>query len=352
MFSSGHVLFARDGGLVAQPFDLATRQLKGETVSLAHDVTSFSVSAAGVLAHATPTQAQLTWLDRAGKTLGTVGGPSTHSASSDSFMVALSPDESKVATSTRIGSPGNLDIVLFDLTRPGAPRRFTSDTGTDFHPVWSPDGKDVIFASTRTGRRQIYRRAADFSDREEIFHAVDKSGIRAGTPTDWSRDGRYVAYTSAEGIWILPLSGAGTPFPFRESPVIDGHAHFSPNVHWVAFTSEESATGREVYVAPFPGKGAVSKVSSGGGTQPIWHPNGKELFFLAPDNGLMSVAVETERMFRHEQPRKLFTVQVNQTFGLGNEYAVSKDGRRFLVNVLPSPKHITVVLDWLPLTKR
>ena len=129
MLSSGHLLYVRDFGLVAQPFDLATRQLKGETVSLANDVTSFSVSAAGVLAHATPTQAQLTWLDRAGKTLGTVGGPSAHSGSSDNFMVALSPNERQVATSTQIGSPGNQDIVLFDLARPtDPPRRFTSDT--------------------------------------------------------------------------------------------------------------------------------------------------------------------------------------------------------------------------------
>jgi hypothetical protein len=347
MFSSGHLLYVRDFGLVAQPFDLATRQLKGETVSLANDVTSFSVSAAGVLAHATPTQAQLTWLDRAGKTLGTVGGPSAHSASSDSFMVALSPDERHVSTSTRIGSPGNQDIVLFDLARPrDPPRRFTSDTGTDYHPVWSPDGKEMVFTSTRGGRSQIYRRSVDFSDRDEIFH----SG--GGTPTDWSRDGKYIAYTSAKGIWILPLSGARTPFPLRESPVIDAHAHFSPDVRWVAFTSQESGAGREVYVAPFPGKGPVYKVSAGGGTQPMWHPNGKELFFLAPDDGLMSVAVETGQTFKHEQARKLFTVQVNQTFGQGNEYAVSKDGSRFLVNVLPSPKHITVVLDWLLLTKR
>jgi Tol biopolymer transport system component len=351
MFSSGHVLYVRDFNLVAQPFDLATRQLKGETVSLANDVTSFSVSAAGVLAHATPTQAQLTWLDRAGNTLGTVGGPSAHSASFHNFMVALSPDERHVATSTRIGSPGNQDIVLFDLARPtDPPRRFTSDTGTDYFPVWSPDGKEVVFTSTRGGRGQIYRRAVDFSNREEIFHAsVDKG---SGTPTDWSRDGKYLAYTAAGGIWILPLSGARTPFPFRESPVVDRHAHFSPDVRWVAFTSQESGTGRQVYVAPFPGKGPVQQVSARGGTQPMWHPNGKELFFLAPDDGLMSVAFETERTFKHEQPRKLFTVRVNQYFGAGNEYAVSKDGSRFLVNVLPSPKHITVVLDWLTLTKR
>ena len=84
----------------------------------------------------------------------------------------------------------------------------------------------------------------------------------------------------------------------------------------------------------------------------MWHPNGKELFFLAPDDGLMSVAVETGPTFTREQPRKLFTVRVNQTIGAGNEYAVSKDGSRFLINVLPSPKHITVVQDWLLLTKR
>ncbi len=107
------------------------------------------------------------------------------------------------------------------------------------------------------------------------------------------------------------------------------------------------APGARFMLRLFPGRDPCDRVSAGGGTQPMWHPNGKELFFLAPDDGMMSVAVEPGRTFTHEQPRKLFTVQVNQSLGSGNEYAVSKDGSRFLVNVLPSPKHITVVLDWL-----
>ena len=198
--------------------------------------------------------------------------------------------------------------------------------------MWSPDGKEVVFTSTRGGRSQIYRKAADFSDREEIFHSVDRRGP---TPTDWSRDGKYLAYTNAEGIWILPLSGARTPFPFRESPVIDGHAHFSPDVRWVAFTSQKSGAGREVYVAPFPGKGPVYQVSAGGGTQPMWHPNGKELFFLAPDDGLMSVAVETGTNVQARTAAETVHGPSEPDLGLGNEYAVSKDGSRFLSMSFP-----------------
>ncbi len=194
----------------------------------------------------------------------------------------------------------------------------------------------------------------DFSSGEELL--LDESAPIIA-PTDWSRDGKYIAYTKAgpttlPGIWVLPLSGSRTPFRFRESRASEGHAHFSPDGRWMVYTSEEAGKGREVFVAPFPGPGAVHLVSDGGGMQPMWSKDGKELFYFRPDGTLMSAAVETGRTFKPGIPRKLFSVAVNLTVGLGNEYAVSKDGNRILVNVVSKPKPITVVLDWLALTKR
>lgn len=126
----------------------------------------------------------------------------------------------------------------------------------------------------------------------------------------------------------------------------------SPDGRWMAYTSDEAGKGRDVYVAPFPGPGAVHLVSEGGGHAAMWSKDGKELFYFRPNGTLMSAAVETGRAFKPGVPRKLFTVPVGLTVGWGNEYAVSSDGNRFLVNVLSRPKPITVVLDWLALTKR
>jgi Tol biopolymer transport system component/DNA-binding winged helix-turn-helix (wHTH) protein len=349
MFSSNHVLFSRDGSLLAQAFDRGTGRLTGDAINLADDVSSFSVSDAGPLAHATARLAQPTWLDRAGNPLGTAGDP-------PAFMLALSPGQERAATTRQMGPPTNGDLWLLNVTPPFGARRFTSARGHDFFPVWSPDGRQVAFASVRNGRYQIFRSDADFSREEQLLLDDSVPPQHVIAPTDWSRDGAYIAYTKSgpatHAIWMLPLSGDRQPFPFRQSTADEGQAHFSPDGRWVAFTSQQSGGRREVHVAPFGGNGPVQQVSVGGGTQPMWQSDGSELFFLGPDGGVMSVAVKTGRRFEHSPPRKLFEIHVNQTVGFGNEYAVSSDGQRFLANLLSPQRPITVVLDWLTLPKR
>ncbi len=342
MYSSGHLLYIQDDALRAQPFDLASRRLTGLSFAIAENVPSFSVSAKAVLTHATSRLSTLTWLDRAGNPLGIV----SHRA----FMVALSADDGRVATS--IGG----DVELFDVTRRGSGRRFTTARANDLFPVWSPDGSQIAFASTRNGRYQIFLKASDFGHEEEVLLDDAVPPNRMIAPTDWSRNGAYLAYTkSALGntdIWIMPMSGSRTPFPFHVAPGNDAHAHFSPNGKWMAFTSDISGAGPEVYVAPIPGPGPVHMVSAGGGTQPAWNSDGKELFFIGAGSALMSARVETGRVFKAEVARKLFTASVNVAIGVGNEFAVSRDGKRFLVNVHPKPAPITYVLDWRALATK
>lgn len=349
-YSAGHILFLRERRLFAQPFDIDRRVLTSGAVMIAEDVTSYSVSAAGVLAHATTRRPELRWFDRGGRPLEKVADKS--------FMVALSHDDTRLAT----GNWGG-ELVLYDLTQTAEPRRFTSVRANEFFPVWSPDGSEVVFSSTRNSRYQIFRKPTDFSHEETVL--LDSTPSRpVVAATDWSADGQHIAYTESGGdqptqIWMLPLAGARTPFRFRQVKANEGNAHFSPDGKWVVFTSEEqgsrgegSVSRREIFVAAFSGGGPVFKISDSGGLQPFWSRDGNEIFFLSLDDGLMSARVTQGRRFTAERARKLFPIAVNTSEGWGNQYAASRDGKRFLVNALLEQSPITYVLDWLALTKQ
>ena len=250
---------------------------------------------------------------------------------------------------------GAMDIWLLDLERDGLPTRFTFDAAADVAPVWSPDGSRVAFGSSRQGNLDLYQKASSGAGAEEVLLADDGDSV----PTSWSPDGRFLLYARVglqSDIWVLPLFGDRKPFPFVQTARrTRATVRFSPDGRWIVYTSIES--GRtEVYVAPFSGSGGAPagkrQISTGGGTQPHWRQDGREIVYvtLPPDATLMAAAVTArDTAFDVGTVEPLFAVRPPGTGG--TFYDVSPDGQRFLVNMAPevttAPTPITVVVNWL-----
>ena len=175
---------------------------------------------------------------------------------------------------------------------------------------------------------------------------------------DWSRDGRYIAFdrgsSHRDEIWILPLFGDKKPFPFLQNPVNDRYAAFSPDSKWLSYDSDES--GRtEVYVAPFPQGNGKWQVSTSGGRQSRWRPDGKELYYLSPDDKLMAVTIqEKSGSLEIGNPQTLFQANLAKTTGLV-PYDVAVDGKKFVLLTPPAqsiPEPITLVTNWMTLLKK
>jgi Tol biopolymer transport system component len=357
----GYLLFVRESALMAQPFDADKLELTGEAfpvaeqvgVNAASRVSHFTVSENGVLVYDSGGEtvaSQLAWHDRAGKQTSTVGGPGNNAS------LGLSPDEKKVAVE-RV-EKGSGDIWLIDMDR-NTETRFTFDPAFDLAPIWSPDGTQILFASVRNGPPSLYMKPASGSSNEDLL--LNKR--RAGIATDWSADGKFILYReindkSKFDLWILPLEGDRTPKPFLQDDFDKGGAKFSPDGKWVAYYSDESGQ-YQVYVQPFPGPGGKYQVSSSGGINPVWRRDGKELFYVASDGKLMAVKVKEGSGFEAVSAKPLFDTRVRGTGILGissrDNYAVSRDGQRFLMNdrtdVSTAPP-LTVVLNWTADLKR
>jgi eukaryotic-like serine/threonine-protein kinase len=357
IYASGHVLYNSGGTLMARPFDPARRSFAGDAFPIAEHVgsegsryASFSVSASGVLVTAGATvrpTTRLTWLDRTGRQLGTVGSPAMYQS------IALSPDERHVAVVMVSGAPENMDIHVLDVAR-GTDVRFTFDPREDKAPIWSPDSRRVVFQGDRFGQSMLYVRDLDGAKDEEPLVPPDAGG--AMTPTDWSADGRYVAYSRTQGkagwpdLFALPLFGTRTPLTLTDTAATETGAVFSPDGRWFAYQLADAASATQIFVQAFPPKGGRFQVSTNGGSQPIWTRDGKTLFFLSTDGKIMAAAVETAGEFHNDTPQPLFPLQATRgSANVGHQYAVTKDGR-FLVNLIQQPSApvpLTVVTNWL-----
>jgi Tol biopolymer transport system component/DNA-binding winged helix-turn-helix (wHTH) protein len=351
-YASGHLIFAQDDALMARPFDPDTRQLKGEAFPLAERVSregsryvSASVSQNGVLVYGqagADTARQLTWFDRGGHVLGTAGDPDRY------VGVALSPDERRAAVTLETGSPENVDIWLIDIAR-NIRSRLTVHPGQDVSPLWSPDGARIVFQSSRSRQAVAMRQMSANEPGTDELLLEGPGGSFTMMPTGWSADGRFIAYTTrGSNVWILPLFGDRKPFAFAETPFVETSAVFSPDGHWIAYTSNEGGQP-DVYVQSFPGPGSKSQVSRDGGTHPVWRADGRELFYLAADGTMMAVPVGAGHSFDAGRPQALFSSNAWR-LRVSQVYAATKDGQRFLV-AATSPKStgaapLTVVLNW------
>jgi len=359
-YSSGHLLFDREGTLMAEPFETASRRFTGDAFPIAEHVgiegsryASVSVSATGTLVYGRgvlrPTT-RLTWINRAGRILGTIGEPATFAS------VALSSDERRVAATIQAAGDAR-DIWILDVTR-GTPARFTFEPGFTNAALWSPDDARIAYSANRNGVPGIHVKRVEGTTSEELLLAPGANG-GAITPTQWSADGHLIfSRTQAVGgsadIWALPMAGDRKPFSVIATPAPESNGILSPNGRWIAYQSSER-TQTQVYVQPFPPTGGKFQVSSNGGFHPIWRGDGKELYFIAADTRMMAVAVDTSGQFQFGAPTPLFAVNtLALQGGVGRQFAVTKDGR-FLVNAFQQQATVmplTVVVNWISAVQR
>jgi dipeptidyl aminopeptidase/acylaminoacyl peptidase len=339
-YANGRLLFLRGTTLVAQTFDLKQLAVTGSPVSvvdrvLRHGVIPgsglFSASQNGVLAYQLgteePTGTRLTWVDRQGHTLGTIGERVDYRA------IALSHDEARVAAV--VGKPPALFIV--NLSN-GVRRQFTFDPERGSFPVWSPDDRFIDFSAPSNGVPiSAYRKPSNGAGASEL---VFPHGKTISLPFDRSRDGSllYGSPTKGQDLWVVPSSGDRTPFRLAATSDDKRIAKFSPDGRWVAYVSND-LSGQSVWVVPHLGRTGTGdvkwRVSTGdGGTLPYWSADGRELFYISSSNMLTAVQVNGNGQAFEVGPSKaLFPMGVSHLEGgyAGWTYAVSKDGRRFLV---------------------
>jgi eukaryotic-like serine/threonine-protein kinase len=360
--NSVRLLFLLNGNLMAQSFDLGKLSVTGEpspiveSIDTAYETAHFSATP-NVLVYREKTPEvgfQLTWFDDQGKIIGKVGDPASYITT-----VRISPDGTRVAFAKGVNSSSNDDLWLLDFAR-GTSTRFTFGPGKNEYPVWSPDGKEIVFSSTRNGVYDLYRKPSDGSKAEQLLSrsSEDKRG------SSWSRDGRFLAYGSSRNVgpeqaWTVPIHGDPTPIPLFTGGFNSTRVEFSPDGRWIAYESNE--TGKfEVYVREFTGS-ADSAASSGkwmisndGGFWPHWRADGKEIVYAAGNQTtLMSVDVDTSHSFQAGTPRMLFDMPVDRSGA--NVPGVTSDLKQFLLSVPVEHKaaqSFTVMLNWTSAVKK
>jgi Tol biopolymer transport system component len=360
-YSSGYLLYMLGNTLMAQPFDEKRLATTREAVPVIEQVRSiysgfsprgvFSVSREGLLVYQAGFAAghQLTWFDRTGKPMGTLGDPG------DFWSVDFSPDRKRVAV-TLLGP--NTDIWIYDVAR-GLPTRFTTSPASERNPVWSRDGRSIIYYSDAKGNLDLYRKAADGTGDEELLYADGTSKI----PTSLSPDGKFLLYwrlddlQKGQEIWAIPVAtssgtnGTSKPFPWLATGFSELMAKFSPDGHWLAYQSNRS--GRfEIYVSPFPGpSGKRKQISNAGGLYPRWRADGKEIFYEL--NGtLMAAEVSIKGGDVEVGAVRSLSIPVTSPYYL---YDASLDGKQFLVAApleQKSPAQLTLVQNWTALLKK
>jgi serine/threonine-protein kinase len=352
--ASGHLIFVRDSTVFAQPFDAERRSLTGEPFPLAENLEvntgsgagAFAVSDTGVLVYQTIRSpiSRPVWIDREGRQAPTAGEPARFSE------LSVSRDGSRAAAAIW-NDASERDIWLIDVRR-GLRTRLTSGPDDDSDPVLSADGASIAYSSRRIHNKSLVTRRVDGSTTPAT---LVEDGFNK-YPHHWSADGRALLYSSmssdtAFDLWVTPVVSSEKPAPVLRTGASESFGEWSPSGGLLAYASTEAGT-RDVYVTRYPGASERWPVSSGGGTNPHWSPDGKELFFLGT-TALQSVAVrDTGTSMEFGQAHPLFELpfrmQVVTTIGVSNVFNVSPDGQRFLFNVPldDSPNPLKLIVNW------
>jgi Tol biopolymer transport system component len=345
----GYLLFYHDRTLVAQRFDLKRFALTGEPTTILTEIhylpqvkrAVFALSDNGLLVAQSGSEAALSqpiWFDRKGNEVGVVGKPGIYG------NVSIAPNGRLVAVDkTDVGSQ-NIDVWTYELQHDSA-KRLTFDPAYDAAPSWSPDGTQLVFYSNRGNGSDLYIKDSNGAQEEKRIVHDDFDKV----PNDWSRDGKYILHTRGTDLWFLTFpelrSGA-----FLKAASVLTNGQFSPDGKWVAYASNE--TGKwEIYVTSFPEPRGKWQISTGGGEQPRWRSDGKELFYLSLDGKMMAAQVTIAANFDSGAPVALFQATPRQSVSARDlfVYDVSRDGQRFLVNTQVKPAEagpMSVVLNW------
>jgi Tol biopolymer transport system component len=347
---SRHLFYADDERhLVSVPFDSDKAAVSGASAEVANSVgfqpstywVALTGSQNGTLIYNTSTGATLsvlTWMDRAGKELGRVGEPAVQ------CNPTLSSDGSRVAVDISDQKANNVDIWLENVSGTGS-SRFTFDPAEEVVGVWSRDGSKLAYRSAGggTGLAGLFLKTASGLEREKpIYQLAASDDI---IPNSWTPDNQRILCThqSVPGNHLeLVPAGGGRPIPFLASTGNQNNGQISADGKWVAYASDESGNW-EIYVTTFPGAVGKWQVSRGGGTEPRWRGDGKEIFYLGRTGTLTAVPVSTLGTFSTGTPTPLFQFHGRAAISSTDvfSYDVSKDGKRFLVNRYVKPASIT-----------
>ena len=345
----GWLLAIRNRQLLAWKFDADRPSLTGDPVVVIGDVglrahlggRSFSVSQTGVLAirNDVTVPTRVVWFDRSGVE-GAALKLDRHCRNPE-----IAPDGRRAAVEC-YDEANARDVWIYDFARDAA-SRFTVDPGDDANALCSPDGRSIIFDSNRRGSVDVFRKSSSGTSQEELTLETPENTHAMA----WSPDGRYVAMSVAGvGLATLDLTDGREVTPVVGGPFQQLELQFSPDGRFFSYSSDESGRA-EIYVQPWPPNGDRWRISTDGATDARWRPDGKEVFFLAPDRRLMAVPIDTSRGFHAGTPIRLFQTRVAGPLGSGQRfpYAVSPDGKRFLMyvsDVRAAPPSIDVIVDW------
>ncbi len=353
--SSGHLVFARSGKLLAAPFDLERLEIAGSAVPVLEDVMTyfmsyFSLSSEGSLAYVPVVggvvKNTLVWVNHEGEV-----DPLLSSIPAGYYEgCRLSADGRWLAVTA--WEQGSCDIYICDLTR-STLRRVTFNEDLDQCPIWVPNGERLTYSSSRENSPpDLFWVAPGGTD--EAAEVLFKSELRfAQFPTSWSLDSRHLAFIDERhetqfDIWVLDCENGFQARPFLQEKFNEKAAVFHPDGGWIAYAADEVEPGRfEIYVQRFPGGGDKQRISTHGGDEPVWDPSGEALYYRGGDK-MMAVTVETVPEFSASSPKELFS-GLYKSYRCSANYDITPDGDRFIM-IKPDeesePTQINVVLNW------